>query len=313
MSRSIRFVPEGGALVEVTCRTIQSRYLLRPSPELNEVIVGVLARAQRYSPVRICAASFLSNHYHLLLQVDDAQQLARFMRYFNGNLAREVGRLADWDGTVWARRYSAILVSDEEKAQVGRLRYLLAQGVKEGLVAEVLEWPGVHTAAALLSGKPLRGRWFDRTKEGLARRRGERVGPGEFASGEALELTPLPCWGHLGAETYQHRIAELIGEIEQIAALERRAENRQPLGRQTILRLHPHHRPEKTERRWAPAFHTATQAAFEALQSAYMWFLVEYRAASARLRKGDREVSFPGGCFPPGLPFVDFAGMPRAP
>jgi hypothetical protein len=39
---------------------------------------------------------------------------------------------------------SAIVVSDEEAAQVGRLRYILAHGVKENLVERVLDWPGVH-------------------------------------------------------------------------------------------------------------------------------------------------------------------------
>ena len=35
MSRHLRFVPDGGALIEVTCRTIQGRLLLRPSQQLN--------------------------------------------------------------------------------------------------------------------------------------------------------------------------------------------------------------------------------------------------------------------------------------
>ena len=313
MCKSIRFIPEGGALVEVTCRTLQGRYLLRPSPELDEIIVGVLARAQRRSPVRICAFSFLSNHYHLLLEVDDAQQLAEFMRYFNGNLAREVGRLVDWDGKIWSRRYTAILVSDEERAQVERLRYILAQGVKEGLVAKVLDWPGVTCARALLSGEALHGRWFDRTAEGIARRRGEKVEASEYASEETFELSALPCWGHLDSEAYQSAAAELIEEIENRAALERKTEGRKPLGRRAILRMHPHSRPEKTEKRWAPAFHAATRAAREAMRAAYQWFLVEYRKASARLRAGDRSVRFPEGCYPPGLPFVEFAAGPRAP
>ncbi len=47
MSRSIRFVPEGGSLVEVTDRTVQARLLLVPSRELNEIVIGVLGRAQR--------------------------------------------------------------------------------------------------------------------------------------------------------------------------------------------------------------------------------------------------------------------------
>jgi hypothetical protein len=50
MSRPLRFIPEEGALVEITCRTIHSRYLLRPDPTLNEIVLGVLGRAQRLHP-----------------------------------------------------------------------------------------------------------------------------------------------------------------------------------------------------------------------------------------------------------------------
>ena len=39
MPRKLRFIPEEGTLVEVTCRTIQSRMLLRPSPGLNEILL----------------------------------------------------------------------------------------------------------------------------------------------------------------------------------------------------------------------------------------------------------------------------------
>ena len=37
-----------------------------------------------------------------------------------GNLALEVNRLVDWPHGLWSRRYQAIVVSDEEQAQVGR-------------------------------------------------------------------------------------------------------------------------------------------------------------------------------------------------
>ena len=76
MSRKLRFIPEGGSLVEVTNRTIQGRLLLRPSPQLNEIILGILGRAQRLCPLEIIGYSFLSSHYHLLLRVEDAQQLS---------------------------------------------------------------------------------------------------------------------------------------------------------------------------------------------------------------------------------------------
>jgi hypothetical protein len=62
MSRHLRFIPAGGALVEVTCRTVQGRLLLCPSPQLNDIILGVLGRAQREYPIDIVAYVFASNH-----------------------------------------------------------------------------------------------------------------------------------------------------------------------------------------------------------------------------------------------------------
>ena len=144
MARKLRFTPEDGGLFEVTSRVIHSRLLLRPDGLLNEIIVGLLARAKRLYPVELCGFFFMSNHFHLLVRVQDSQQLSRFMCYFNSNLAREVGHITGWKETVFPRRYQAILVSDEEEAQVERMVYLLSHGAKEGLVARPVDWPGVH-------------------------------------------------------------------------------------------------------------------------------------------------------------------------
>jgi REP element-mobilizing transposase RayT len=76
MSRPVRFVPGKKTLVEVTSRTIHGRFLLRPSPLINEAFLGVLGRAQELYGVGVCAAVCLGNHVHLLLLVDDAGQLA---------------------------------------------------------------------------------------------------------------------------------------------------------------------------------------------------------------------------------------------
>src|SRR5690349_553462 len=162
MGRKLRYIPEGGALVEVTCRTLHGRLLLRPSPELNDIVAGVLDRAQRLYPVDIMAFQPLSNHYHALLRVKDAKRLAEFAGYLSSSLAREVGRLTEWTGKIWETRYQPIPVSDEEEAQVARLKYVLSHGVKENLVAHLREWPGLHCIRHLADGEPLTGTWYDR-------------------------------------------------------------------------------------------------------------------------------------------------------
>jgi hypothetical protein len=65
---------EGGVLYEVTSRTVHSRFLLRPGPLLNEIIVGALGRAQRLYPIEICG--FFSNHFHLIARARSARFLS---------------------------------------------------------------------------------------------------------------------------------------------------------------------------------------------------------------------------------------------
>ncbi len=277
--------------------------------------MGVLGRAQRLYPVEICAVVFLSNHYHLLLRVPDAKRLADFMGYVNSNLAREVGRLTDWRDKIWSRRYQSIPVSHEDAAQAGRFRYLLANGAKEGLVQRPQDWPGVHGIHALLDGEPLRGYWFDRTKEYAARSRREAYSKYQYATEETVVLSPLPCWSHLPPERVREHVADLIAEIEAEAEAVRRETGREPLGVEAILRQKPHDRPHRPKKSPAPGWHAATRAARRALQEAYRSFLAAFREAAEKLKAGDRLAQFPMGSFPPGLPFVDgLASLPaRAP
>ena len=291
-------------MVEVTCRTIQGRFLLKPSRELNSITIGVLGRAQRLYRVDIHAFVFLSNHYHLLVSVEDALQLARFMNYLNSNLAREAGRLHRWREKFWGRRYQAIIVSNEDTAHIDRLRYVLSHGCKEGLVARPRDWPGAHSIDALLVGKPITGLWFNRTREYSARIRGETPERLEYSTREMVHLAPLPCWQHLSRGAYRRRVTGLVRQIETETANHHSREGTRPLGRKALLDQDPHSRPERIKRAAAPAFHAATKSVRNDLKAAYAWFLSAYREASERLRTGDSTANFPEGSFPPGLPFV---------
>ena len=303
MGRRVRFVPEG-SLLEVTCRTVQSRFLLRPSPNLNRIILGILGRAQRRYGLRIHAFVFMSNHYHLLVSPTSARQLAAFMAYLNANLAKEAARIHDWAHHLWSRRYHFLEVSPEEEAHVGRLRYILAHGCKEGLVDTPGEWPGVQCVAAFLEGEPLAGMWFDRTLEYEARRKGIALGPLDFATPETVRLEPLPCWAHLPAQVYRQHIADIVRQIVEESARARRRSSLRSMGRDAILRQNPHAQPLQAKRGPSPTCHAASKKWRRRLRESYALFLAAYRRASERLRAGDLTARFPPGCFPPPLPFV---------
>jgi len=304
MSRPIRFLPDPKTLVEVSTRTLQSRLLLRPSLEINEAVVGILGRAQRLYHMEVCAVAFVSNHYHLLLRVESAKQLAGFMTYVNSNLAREVGRRVDWREKFWARRYRAIPVSGEEGAQRERLKYVLSQGVKEGLVERCRDWPGVHSVRALVEDEPIVGYWFDRTQEYAARRRDQDYDRLHFATPEILVLSPLPCWEHLPPELRRQHVVAIVQEIEREAEEERRKSGKTPPGASAVQERDPSERPLRSKKSPAPLFHTASRKVYRELCDSYFRFLRSFREAAERLRAGDRSAAFPEGCFPPALPFV---------
>ncbi len=312
MGRQLRFIPAGGCLTEVTNRTIQGRLLLRPSKEFNQIATGILARAARRYAVKVMAAVYLSNHYHLLLWAEDAEQLSDFMAYHNGNLAREAGRLHGWSDKFWSGRYKAIWVSGEEEAQVARLKYLLSHGAKEGLVSRPQDWPGVHSAEALLTGEPLDGLWLNRRQQSATRQRTKHSESNAYAEPENLSLAKLPCWTHLSDAAYRQRIEDLLAEVDQEAAAMRRREGIWLPGRWacqwSILRQAPHSAPERFEKRPMPLVHAFRKEVRDAWRRTYGWFVTAYRRAAKRLRAGERDVVFPAGCFPPGLPFVAAAG-----
>jgi len=303
MARRLRYF-EPNSLVEVTTRTLHGRLLLRPTATLCQIILGILGRAQTLYGLRIHAFVFLSNHYHLLCSPTDPQQLARFMCFFNSNLAREVGRLHAWREKIWGRRYQAIPVSAELAAQVGRLKYLLSHGVKEGFVLTPADWPGVHCVDALLNGEPLRGLWFDRSAEYEARRQGLEVSPRDFASEETVALTPLPCWEHLPDALIRARIADILTQIEAEARRLRRQTGKDPLGADLLQRQNPHQEPLRSKHAPAPLVHAASKRARRALLEAYRIFVTAYRRAAERLRGGDLSAVFPDCSFPPPLPFA---------
>ncbi len=232
------------------------------------------------------------------------RQIAEFMRDFKSKLAREVNRLTGWQGPVFGRRYDMAVVTGEEGAQVERLAYILANGVKEDLVERARDWPGVQSVRALLDGAPLTGHWIDRRREFAARNQGQPFERLRFATEEPVVLSPIPCWAALSQENYRERVAALVESIEEAAALRRQESGRSVIGVESILAKDPQHRPAQLARSPAPLLHAFSKAARKAFYETYSWFVATFRTAAEKLKAGDRNAPFPAGSFPPALPFV---------
>jgi REP element-mobilizing transposase RayT len=300
MARRLRYTPPNTP-VEITQRILHGRLLLRPSEELRQIILGVLGRAQRLYDMPIHSYVFLSNHYHLIVTPRDAHHLAAFMAYVSGNLAREIARLYGWPEKVWGRRYSHVPIVGEA-AQVDRLRYVLAQGVKEGLVERATDWPGVNSLRTLLDGTMRqRGTWYDRSAAYRARRTQRRLEPQAWTHEETVVLSRLPALAALSDAQHVAFVAGLVSELELEAARER---ERPAAGAGVIAQKAPETETALRRKSPIPLVHAATRELRRAFKAAYRAFVDAYVAASKRFRDGFRDAVFPEGSFPPPQRFV---------
>ncbi|MBW1808479.1 MAG: hypothetical protein JRJ19_11935 [Deltaproteobacteria bacterium] len=62
MARKLRYMKEENTTFEITCRTIQGRLLLKPSAQLNKIILGILGKALTLYPVLLHLFVVVSNH-----------------------------------------------------------------------------------------------------------------------------------------------------------------------------------------------------------------------------------------------------------
>jgi hypothetical protein len=247
--------------------------------------------------VEVFAFAFQSNHLHLLARAPRGN-LPRFMQFVLANVARKVGSLVRWDGTFWERRYSAEPVLDEESL-VALLRYILSQGVKDGLVRRVRDWPGLNCLRMLLRGSARSFSWFSWSKRWAARGQGaakDRFHP-RWAEHERLRLVALPHWAHLSQRHRARRVLELMRSVER----EAEAVHEQVLGPAAVLAQNPHHRPARVERSPRPHCHAARASTRRAYIELYRAYVERFRVASAGWRRGELGAEFPLGAFRPFL------------
>jgi REP element-mobilizing transposase RayT len=281
------FAPEEIYFVSIRCS--QSRRLLRPSDETNAVLGGVLARAVRKHDIELFAYTVMSTHLHLVLRAPRGN-LPRFMQYLLANVSKKVGALIGWRGSFWQSRYSVQPILDDA-ALLDRIRYVLAHGVKEGLVRSCDDWPGLSSLAQMRDGKPRRFRWFNWTRRssGNALRQPRPRFDPRWAEAEELTLAELPVAGLDTREKVKRFLEETIRAIEEQAAKTFRTVS----GRRAVLAEHPHRRARRPKRQPRPWCHTTVAELRRQFLNRFRAFADAFHRASSRWRVGDFRSVFP--------------------
>lgn len=296
MGRPLRMFEAAGIYL-VTARCLQRRFFLRPSIRTNEVLGGVLARAARLHGAELFACNFASNHFHLLVRAPRGN-LPRFMQYLMTNISKKVGALIGWRGAFWERRYSAEPVLDDA-ALLEKVRYVIAHGVKEGLVRGCQEWPGLSSLQQMLDGRPRTFPWFNWTRRSSGNARAEprpRFDP-RWTELEALRLTSLPNPSLQTPGGLREFLERAVKAIEEEGA----RQYKKVMGRAAILKQRPQAKPAPAERKPRPPCHTSVQELRVAFLERYRAFADAFQAASARWKRGDLAATFPPSAIKPFL------------
>jgi len=281
----------------VTARCFQGRLLMRPSPRTNAVIGGTLARAARLHQVEVFSFVFASNHFHLLVRAPRGT-LPQFMKHLRTNVSKKVGWLIGWRGSFWEHRYSAEPVLDDAALE-GRVRYILAHGVKEGLVRRCQDWPGLSSLRMMLDGAPCEFSWF-----GWSQRWGNRNATEaadrlnrRWSIREIFALAPLPRWANTSMEARRRVAIRWIRDINR----EGLATFKRVLGVAGVLAQSPLKKADRPTPRPRPSCHTTFRDLKDLFFDQLRSFVAAFRVASERWRLGDLSVEFPPWAFRPFL------------
>jgi REP element-mobilizing transposase RayT len=288
MGRPLRML-DPSATYLTTVRCLHGRLFMRPSRETYEVLGGVLARAVRLHGIEIFAFNFASNHLHLIVRAPRGN-LPQFMQYLLSNISKKIGALVKWRGAFWERRYSAQPLLDDA-ALLDKVRYVLAHGVKEGLVRRCSEWPGLSALPLMRDGEPRTFRWLNWTRRCRTlppTRRGSRFDE-RWAEAEELRLTSLPVHGFGRPSVIRQFLDDCVRAIEQEARLVYRT----VMGARRVCGQPPQHRPARPERSPTPWCHTTVRHLRDEFMEQYRSFATAFLEASAAWRRGNLSAPFP--------------------
>ena len=153
-----------GSTYVISRRVSQRMYRLRPSKDINQLVLYAAAIAQTRSDVKIHALCVMSNHYHAIV-TDSKGKLPLFTETFNKLIAKALNHLQKRQENFWAgsSQVSHVLIGDRP-AMLKQMAYVVCNPVEAGLIEKSSDWPGINLWTPG-SRKTLRPAFYFRTQE----------------------------------------------------------------------------------------------------------------------------------------------------
>ncbi len=222
-----------GRFYTLTRRCVNRMFLLRPDEQTNNNYLYCLLLAALRFNIAIIATCTVSNHHHTTL-LDRDGRLPDFVHYFHALLARCQNSYRRRREIFWASGGPSVVElmapEDIERAVV----YTLTNPVKDFLVEQVTQWPGVNSWGALRADRALTA---TRPRHFFRKRMPARV---------ELKMS-VPVEAGLGAHAeFVERVGAQITIVEDACRHVRNATGRRILGRRAVLQQSPFDAPRSS-------------------------------------------------------------------
>ena len=275
-----------------------------PRPSVLNIIGYAFARALELKPVRLHSAEQHLNHIHSCISADNDHvgNISKFYRVAHSIIAKELNRLFEREGHVFAGKLRATPCEDDESAK-SKLIYGITNIVKDGLLDRQNGKVFLSSFPTLSKGQKLKFwkiNWRQFHQKGGFRIKSHR--PKDYLIWRELDFSWLAGYLSWSESKRQTRIRKQVAlETESIQqALKRKGQK--PLGLSALKSLDPRDRPRRPRNKTPkPLCHASTIEGANAYREQYRQFATEYIAASAEFRNGNYQREFPQGSYRPPL------------
>jgi hypothetical protein len=215
-------------------------------------------------------------------------------------LARRLNKLYGREGTLYAGRFKAEPVLDDE-AMIEKMRYILCNPVAAGLVRTPGEWPGVTSWHAQMSdAEAVEGRFILKKEFRPLKRKNPDLTLDQARKTYRLKLARLPGWEGLDQATYRRRLRELVEDHCEELVRDIEAEGRSILGPEGVMRQRWAKRATSKSTKRRPLCHTRCPKQRREYREHHREVRDRYLKARGKLFRRGREPEFPFGTYPPG-------------
>ncbi len=94
---------------------------------------------ERYPGVKLFAYCLMANHFHLVLQPEQGNELSKWMQWLMTSHVRRYHQHYETSGHVWQGRFKSFIVQDDDHL-LTVLRYVEGNPVRAGLVDSAGDW-----------------------------------------------------------------------------------------------------------------------------------------------------------------------------